>query len=67
MPVLVLWGEEDRVIPVAYAGEYARLVPDAQVVRFPLCGHSPAREKPAERFRGLVASQSSCASSSTAA
>jgi pimeloyl-ACP methyl ester carboxylesterase len=54
MPVLVLWGEEDRVIPVAYAGEYARLVPHAQVVRFPLCGHSPAREKPADFADALL-------------
>jgi pimeloyl-ACP methyl ester carboxylesterase len=48
VPTLVVWGAEDRIIPPAYATEYARLLPDASVVQFPECGHSPAREKPAE-------------------
>ena len=55
VPALVLWGEEDGIIPVAYAAEYARLLPDARVVRFPACGHSPARERPAEFAEALLA------------
>ena len=52
---LVLWGEEDRIIPVAYADAYARLLPDARVVRFPACGHSPPRECPAPFAEALLA------------
>jgi len=55
MPLLILWGEEDRIIPVAYAAEYARLLPQAQVVRLPACGHSPAREKPAAFAAAVLA------------
>jgi pimeloyl-ACP methyl ester carboxylesterase len=54
MPALVVWGEEDRIIPPAYADEYARLLPDAHVVRFPACGHSPAREKPIELAAAML-------------
>jgi pimeloyl-ACP methyl ester carboxylesterase len=54
VPALVMWGEEDRVIPVAYAAEYERLLPDARVVRIPACGHSPARERPDEFARALL-------------
>jgi pimeloyl-ACP methyl ester carboxylesterase len=54
LPALVVWGEEDRVIPPAYADEYARLLPDVRVVRFPACGHSPAREKPAELANAML-------------
>ena len=55
VPTLVLWGEEDRIIPVAYAAEYGRLLPDARVVRLPACGHSPARECPAAFAETLLA------------
>ncbi|HLH22929.1 MAG TPA: alpha/beta fold hydrolase [Chloroflexota bacterium] len=55
LPALVVWGEEDRIIPPAYADEYARLLPDARVVRFPACGHSPARERPAALADAMLA------------
>jgi pimeloyl-ACP methyl ester carboxylesterase len=54
LPALLVWGEEDRIIPPAYADEYARFLPDVEVVRFPACGHSPAREKPADLAHAIL-------------
>lgn len=41
VPTLVLWGAEDRVAPVQYGREFARLIPNAQLTVFPQCGHLP--------------------------
>jgi len=46
-PVLILWGDQDRLIPVANAEDYLRLLPDARLVRFPDLGHLPHEEAPA--------------------
>ncbi len=39
MPVLLLWGEQDAMIPVANAEDYLRALPQARIVRFPNVGH----------------------------
>lgn len=40
VPVLLLWGEEDRVIPASYADRFAGLLgPDARTVVIPNAGH----------------------------
>ena len=54
VPTLLVWGTEDRIIPPAYADEYARRLPDARVVRITECGHSPAREQPAQLVEAMV-------------
>jgi pimeloyl-ACP methyl ester carboxylesterase len=54
LPTLVVWGAEDRIIPAPYGEEYRRLLPDARLVSFPACGHSPAREKPAELVQAML-------------
>ena len=38
-PVLLLWGEQDAMIPVRNADDYVRALPGALVVRFPGVGH----------------------------
>lgn len=38
-PTLVLWGEQDAVIPVAHGHEYVKLLPDAKLETFAPCGH----------------------------
>jgi pimeloyl-ACP methyl ester carboxylesterase len=45
-PTLVLWGEEDGMIPVANAADYERLLPNGTVVRLPGLGHVPFEEAP---------------------
>lgn len=46
-PTLLLWGEEDHMIPVQNAQDYLRLLPNAQLVRLPGMGHVPFEEAPA--------------------
>jgi pimeloyl-ACP methyl ester carboxylesterase len=46
VPVKIVWGGEDRILPVAYAQEFKRLMPGAEVEIVPRCGHLPQAEKP---------------------
>lgn len=48
VPTLIVWGAEDRLLPLAYAQEWGRLIPGAKVEVFADCGHVPPIEKPAE-------------------
>jgi pimeloyl-ACP methyl ester carboxylesterase len=38
-PTLILWGDDDRLIPHAYAQEWARHLKDARLVTIADCGH----------------------------
>jgi pimeloyl-ACP methyl ester carboxylesterase len=53
VPVKIVWGENDRLLPVAYAREFQRLLPHAEVEVVPSCGHLPQAEQ-AGRFCELV-------------
>src|SRR3954465_4695994 len=46
MPVCVIWGRDDRVIPVQHAATAARLAPGAQVEVIPDAGHFPHKDDP---------------------
>jgi len=39
MPVLLVWGADDQIIPVAQAERMHRLVPQSELDIFPGCGH----------------------------
>lgn len=39
MPVLIVWGAEDRILPVDQGETIHRLVPQSQLEVFPGCGH----------------------------
>jgi pimeloyl-ACP methyl ester carboxylesterase len=43
-PTLVVHGESDGLVPVAYADEFAKLIPDARVARIAGAGHLPQVE-----------------------
>ena len=48
-PVLLVWGREDGLTPLAREGErFKREIPQAQLVVFEQCGHVPQVEKAAE-------------------
>jgi pimeloyl-ACP methyl ester carboxylesterase len=47
VPVLLLWGEQDRLIAPAQAQEFLRLMPQARLVLLPGVGHLPHEEAPA--------------------
>ena len=45
-PTLVIWGAEDRLIPVAGAERTSEQLPNARFVTLPACGHTPMEECP---------------------
>ncbi len=47
IPALVLWGERDPFLPVAYAARQRDAFPSAQVRTIPGAGHWPMRDAPA--------------------
>jgi pimeloyl-ACP methyl ester carboxylesterase len=53
VPVLLLWGERDAMVPVSNAQDYLRALPDARLVVLPGIGHVPMEEAPAEVTRVL--------------
>jgi pimeloyl-ACP methyl ester carboxylesterase len=46
-PTLVLWGENDRLIPPSYGERFRERIPGALLRYIKACGHLPAIEKPA--------------------
>ena len=54
VPVLVVWGESDRVVTPAYGRAVAQSFPDARLEVIEQCGHMPQIEQPA-RLLELVA------------
>jgi pimeloyl-ACP methyl ester carboxylesterase len=51
VPVQLVWGDRDRLMPPGYAAEYRKLLPQARVDVVPQCGHLPQSEKPQEFLR----------------
>ena len=47
-PALVLWGQQDRILPVRSAQLFAAALPCADLHVFPSCGHAPHLEYPDE-------------------
>ena len=52
-PTLLVWGEQDRVLPISHLQEALRVLPHAEVVRYPRTGHAPQIER-AEEFAARV-------------
>lgn len=52
-PTLLLWGEQDAMIPLSNAQDYLRLMPNARLVRLPGMGHVPFEESPAQALPPL--------------
>ncbi len=48
---LILWGAEDRGIPVAFAERFHRDIRHSQLIVYPGAGHVPMEEIPAETIR----------------
>jgi 2-hydroxy-6-oxonona-2,4-dienedioate hydrolase len=44
-PTLLLWGEQDKMIPLQYSREYDE-IPKRQLVVIRNCGHTPYVERP---------------------
>ncbi|WP_456299915.1 alpha/beta fold hydrolase [Falsiroseomonas oryzae] len=54
-PVLLLWGEQDRMVPAPHAADYARELRDSRTVVLPGLGHVPMEENPARSLAPVAA------------
>jgi pimeloyl-ACP methyl ester carboxylesterase len=54
VPTLLLWGANDRMVPMEYAFAYQELIDRSEAVVIPECGHVPNIEKPDAFVRELV-------------
>lgn len=50
-PTLLIWGREDKLIPLAHGQEYAKLIPGARLEILNECGHMLPFEKSADFVR----------------
>jgi pimeloyl-ACP methyl ester carboxylesterase len=53
VPTLVVWGKQDKLLPIASGERYAAGIAGAKMVSFDKCGHVPAVEK-TEEFLAAV-------------
>ena len=53
-PTLVVWGREDRIVPVECGEQYRRLLPRATLTVLEACGHLPPIEHPDEFARVVL-------------
>lgn len=53
-PTLLLWGEQDAMIPIANAADYLRYLPHATLVRLPQLGHLPFEENPSRSLPAVT-------------
>ena len=51
VPTLILWGAEDRSVPVASAERFHRDIRGSRLIVYPRAGHAPMEEIPAETIR----------------
>jgi pimeloyl-ACP methyl ester carboxylesterase len=47
VPTLVIWGEQDSIIPFRYASRFAHDIATSRLAAVPSCGHVPQEEQPA--------------------
>lgn len=52
-PTLIVWGRQDRLVPVRDADVFEELIPDARKVIFEQTGHVPQLERPG-RFNAVL-------------
>jgi pimeloyl-ACP methyl ester carboxylesterase len=53
VPTLIIWGKQDRIIPVTHAQIAVKNIPNAKLEIFDKCGHIPMYECP-EKFNKIV-------------
>jgi pimeloyl-ACP methyl ester carboxylesterase len=53
-PTLIIWGRQDRIIPVEHAQVAKNGIPNAELQIFDSCGHEPHFERPEEYNRFLL-------------
>ncbi|GFO54411.1 alpha/beta hydrolase [Geomonas sp. Red276] len=51
LPVLLLWGREDRIVPLSQGTRLNAVIPGSRLEIIEQCGHNPQEEKPRETFQ----------------
>ena len=65
-PTLILWGSDDRLVPLAHGEHYRELIADARLEIVDDCGHAPLLEQPERtveaigRFHESLANRAVC-------
>lgn len=54
VPTLIIWGKQDRIIPITHAHLAAKQLPNAQSLFLDRCGHYPHLEHPAPFNRAVL-------------
>jgi len=54
VPTLIVWGEEDPIIPLENAHRFHRDIENSKLVVLPQCGHIPQEEIPAATIDALL-------------
>jgi pimeloyl-ACP methyl ester carboxylesterase len=60
LPILLVWGDRDAIIPMVHGRQALEQLPDGRLVVFPGAGHEPHRHDP-ERFASLLISYTAAA------
>jgi pimeloyl-ACP methyl ester carboxylesterase len=55
VPTLVVWGKQDKLLPIVSGERYAAGIAGSKLVSFEKCGHVPAIEKTEEFLAAVVA------------
>ena len=53
-PVLLIWGDKDRLVPPAYGEAYRKHIPHSEIKLIPNCGHLPMFEQEAVFVETIV-------------
>ena len=53
MPVLLLWGAQDRVIPVSHGEAFRKAIPGSKLIVYEDAGHLPMEETPEQVARDI--------------
>jgi pimeloyl-ACP methyl ester carboxylesterase len=54
VPALLIWGEEDPVVPISYARRLGSDLPRAKLLTLPRVGHLPPEEAPLESVSPVI-------------
>ncbi len=55
VPTLIVWGESDRILPVAHGRRAAGRIPRSRLAIIPDCGHMPHVERPEAFLEAVLA------------
>ena len=53
IPVLLIWGEKDKIVPLEIGRKLAGNIPNSKLVVVPNCGHVPQEECPIQAIEAM--------------